>query len=177
MSLRENLLHNMAVIWWSLKRPRHPDAFTVPAGGVKANHLVVILPPEFEDFDVARYAVESLADRIRPYRLTVLVRENFKSWLTGLEGARFLTYDPHRKNLLGFPANASRISARKLGADVVIDLTPRFSQYTAGLAAATNAPLRVSLEKEHAAEFFNVVVKPRQGRSLHEKYHVLLTHL
>jgi hypothetical protein len=177
MSFKERVRQRLAMMWWSMNGDHSLTPFTIPTEGLRAKHLAVILPPDFADFDVARYAFDQLVYKLQPYKCTVLVRDNFRSWLTTDTGAHFFTYDPNRKNLLGFPENQSCQEARNLDADVVIDLTPQFSQYTAGLAAATHAPLRVSLDKEYANRFFNLIVQPARGRSLQEQYHVLLTHI
>ena len=177
MSLKEKIRKLLAMKWWSMNGTKTTTQFSIPAGGLHARHLAVILPPDFPDFDVARYAFDQLVHKLKPYKCTVLVRENFRSWLTTDTGAQYFVYDPDRKNLFGFPENQSCQEVRSLEADIVIDLTPGFSQYTAGLAAATCAPLRVTLDKEYANRFFNLIIQPARGRSLQEQYHVLLTHL
>jgi ADP-heptose:LPS heptosyltransferase len=177
MNLKEQLLKRAAIFWWSMHGEKLPNQFTIPNGGLRANHLAVILPPEFEDFDIARYAFNQLVGKLKPYRCTAIVRENFRSWINPDVGAKFLTYDPNQKDLLGFPERKSIQQVKQLDADIVIDLTPHFSQYTAGLAAATCAPLRISLDKEHANRFFNLIIYPARGRSLQEQYFVLLSHI
>ena len=177
MSLKEKLLKQLAILWWSLRGEKLPERFSIPTGGLQAKHLVVILPPEFEEFDVARYAFDQLVDKLKPYRCTVVVRENFRSWINPDLGAKFLTFNPTHKDLLGFPENKTKQQLLNLDADVVVDLTPQFSLFTAGLAAATRAPLRVTLAKDHANRFFNLIVHPARGRSLQEQYFVLLSHI
>jgi hypothetical protein len=177
MSLKERVRMRLAMMWWSMNGDHSLTPFTIPSEGLRAQHLAVILPPDFADFDVARYAFDQLVYKLRPYKCTALVPENFRSWLTTDMGAQYFVYNPNHRNFLGFPENHSCQEACGLKADVVIDLTPYFSQYTAGLAAATRAPLRVSLDKEYANRFYNLIVQPARGRSLQEQYHVLLTHI
>jgi hypothetical protein len=177
MSFKERVRKWIAMKWWSINGDHAPTPFTILSGGLQAQHLAVILPPDFKDFDVARYAFDQLVYKLRPYKCTVIVRDNFRSWLTQDTNAHFLSYDPDRKSFLGFPEHHSCKEVRELEADVVIDLTPQFSQFTAGLTAATKAPLRVSLDKEYANRFYNLIVQPARGRSLQEQYHVLLTHI
>ena len=177
MNLKERVLRRLAVLWWSLHGEKLPGRFTIPNEGLQAQHLAVILPPDFEDFDVARYAFDQLVGKLKPYRCTVIIRENFRSWINPDIGAKFVTYDPNHKDLLGFPERKSKQELKALQADLVIDLTPRFSQYTAGLAVATRAPLRISLDKDYASRFFNLIIYPARGRSLQEQYFVLLSHI
>lgn len=177
MSFKEQMLEKLALIWWSLRGDKLPQKISIPNTGLRAQHLAVILPPDFEDFDVARYAFDQLLDKLQPYRCTVIIRDNFRSWINPASGIKFLTYNPEHKNLLGFPENRVKQDVHNLDADVVIDLTPHFTQFTAGLVAASHAPLRISLAKEHANQFFNLIVHPARGRSLQEQYFVLLSHI
>ncbi|MBU0692966.1 hypothetical protein KKC97_04335 [bacterium] len=177
MSFKEQLLRKLAILWWSLRGEKLPKSFSIPNGGLRAQHLAVILPPDFDEFDVARYAFDQLVEKLKPYRCTVIVRENFRSWINPGAGTKFLTFNPDNKNLLGFPENRIKHDIETLEADVVIDLTPHFTQFTAGLAAASHAPLRITLAKDHAGKFFNLIVHPARGRSLQEQYFVLLSHI
>jgi hypothetical protein len=93
MSLKERILKRLAMMWWSMNGDNPSTQFTIPTGGLRAQHLAVILPPDFADFDVARYAFDQLVNRLQPYKCTVLVRENFRSWLTTDSGAHYFSYD------------------------------------------------------------------------------------
>jgi hypothetical protein len=144
--------------------------------GLSARHLVIILPPDFEDFDIARHSLDEILTRIKALETTILVRENFKSWLSAYSGKTF-SFDVGKKNWLGFPDAGTCDAAHRIGADVVIDLTPRFSPFTSRLAAATEAPLRISLDHEHAAAFYNLIVTPSAERTLPERYQLLLAYV
>ncbi|MBI5058497.1 hypothetical protein HZB60_01810 [candidate division KSB1 bacterium] len=177
MTLREKLLRRACWFWWKLREGRIEAAFKVTSAGVRPQHLMVVLPAEFHDFDVARNVIEPLLQRTQPRFATICLRENFRTWLSPDLRAKIVTFNPARKNWLGLPTNGICEQARDVGADVVIDLTPSFSPYTAAITAASRAPLRITVERELGSEFYNCYVLPDGDRDLAGRYEMLLRYV
>ncbi len=177
MTVWERMRRRLCGLWWSLKREPLSGKFTIPATGLKPEHLMVVLPPEFHDFDVAQHVLVPLIERLNPLETTVLVRENFRTWLSSDLRATIVTFSLEQKNWLGFPKDAMCRKVRELEADVVVDLTPYFDPYTAALAAASRAPLRISLDTEQWNDFYNFFVTHEAGKTLAERYEILLRYV
>jgi hypothetical protein len=177
MTFKERARRRLCGFWWNLGQERLSSKFSIPQTGLKARHLVVVLPPDFHDFDVAQHVLEPLIEHTNPGQTTVLVRENFRTWLSPDLGVKIVTFNVDQKSWLGFPKEQMQRKVSELGADVVVDLTPAFNPYTAALAAATKAPLRISLATEQWNEFYNFFVTLEDGKSLAERYEVLLRYV
>jgi hypothetical protein len=160
-----------------MRAPKSNACFSISSAPTHAKNLLVVLPSNFEDFDAARHILEPLLERMKPLCATIFVRENFRSWLPNDLRARIMTYDPAQHNWLGLPKEKVTRRIGDLEANVVVDLTPGFCAFTAGLAAASGAPLRISLNHEHAAKFYNLLITPEAGRTLQERYELLLSYV
>jgi len=163
--------------WWTLKHGKLEDHFSVPAGGLHPQHLVIVLPPEFREFDVAHRILEKLLRRLSPRTCTVLVRDGFRTWLSSDLGVRVVAFDPSAHNWLGFPKPQLVRRVKEIGADAAIDLTPGFNPFTAALAAATAAPVRVSLDCGRHNQFCNYFIQMDEAKSLPERYDALLQYV
>jgi ADP-heptose:LPS heptosyltransferase len=177
MTSKERFRRRICGLWWRFKGEPLPTTFSIPKGGLKPEHLAVVMPPEFHDFDVALHVLEPLIERLNPYSTSVLIRQNFRTWLSPDLGARIVCFDSDQKDWIGFPKDTMCRTAKSLAADVVVDLTPGFSPYTAALAAATGAPLRISLDTEQKDNFYNFFVTHEEGKSLAERYEILLRYV
>jgi hypothetical protein len=177
MTFRESLKRKLCWLWWKLRNDVPSAPLNVTSNGLRPHHLVLVLPPEFHDFDIARHAIEPLMSRTQPRQATIVLRENFRTWIGREVSAKILTFDPAKKDFLGLPANGICDKTRELGADVTIDLTPGFSPYTAALTAASQAPLRISMERDHGYNFYNFYVHEAQDKTLAERYQMLLRYV
>jgi hypothetical protein len=164
-------------MYWSWKKPPKATPFSMSTSEIGSKNLLVIFPASFEDFDTARLILEPLIERMNPTCLTILVRDNFRSWLPPDLRARIIPFDPASKTFLGLPMPKFCQLVKDVEADVVIDLTPEFYAFTSGLAAASEAPLRISLNHEYAGKFYNLLITPEPGRSLSERYELLLNYV
>jgi hypothetical protein len=177
MTWREKLRRRVCWWWWNFREAKIDSPFKVTSAGLRPQHLMVVLPEDFHDFDVARAVLEPLIERTQPRFTTVCLRENFRTWLSPDLRAKIVTFDPAKKNWLGLPTNGIREKAREVGADVVIDLTPNFSPYTAAITAASRAPLRITVERELQSEFYNFYIQPAGERDLAGRYEMLLRYV
>lgn len=177
MTFREKLRRRAAWWWWKFREGAIDSPFRVTSDGVRPQHLMVVLPQEFHDFDVARNVIEPLLSRTRPRFTTICLRVNFRTWLSPDLRAKIVTFDPAKKNWLGLPTNGICEQAREVGADVVVDLTPGFSPYTAAITAASRAPLRISMESEQDSDFYNFYIQPEGERDLAGRYDMLLRYV
>lgn len=177
MTWRERVKRKLCWQWWKLKNDVATEPFRISAEGVRPQHLMLVLPPDFHDFDIARHAIEPLLQRTKPRFATIVLRENFRTWLSRDLGATVLTFDPAKKNFLGLPSNGICGKARDAGADVAIDLTPGFSPYTAALTASSHAPLRISMDRDQGFDFYNFYVHESEEKNLPERYQMLLKYV
>jgi hypothetical protein len=177
MTTKERLQRRLCGLWWTMRRGKLSGKFSIPKGGLRPVHLAVVMPPEFHDFDVALHVLAPLIERMNPRTTTVLVRENFRTWLSADLNVKIVTFDTAAKNWLGFPKDPFCDKLKDLEADVVVDLTPGFSPFTAALAAATGAPLRISLDTEEWNDFYNFFIALDAGKTLAERYDVLLRYV
>jgi hypothetical protein len=177
MTFKEQLRRRLCGLYWSLRQGKPQGKIAIPRAGLRPQHLAVVLPPEFHDFDVALPILVPLIERMNPYHVTVLVRENFRTWIHSDWGLKLCCFDYAPENWLGFPKEPVRRKARDLEADVLVDLTPGFSPYTAGLSAATGAALRISLDTEEGNDFYNVFIALDEQKTLAERYDVLLRYV
>lgn len=174
MSPLERLRRRICGVWWRLRHGRVQDSFSIPRDGLHPDHLAVVLPPEFHDFDVARHLLDPLLARLNPRRTTVLVRDSFRTWLSSDLDARIIAFDPNLRSWLGFPRENLLRKTRDLSADVVVDLTPSYHPFTAALAVSARAPLRISLDDEFRSDFYNCLIQTGPDASLTERYDALL---
>jgi hypothetical protein len=177
MTLREKLRRRLCCFWWTLHHESLDGPFSIPAGGLRPQHLLVVMPPDFEHFDVALRFLPSLIEHLNSSAATVLVCENFRTWLSRDLGVRTVTFNPSLRDFAGLPTSPVCRKVKELGADVAVDLTPRFMPYTAALVAASAAPLRISLDPQPEHRFYNFFLNMEQGKSLGERYEVLLRYV
>ncbi len=177
MTWKEQLRRRVCVMWWRIKYSRKEKSFNLSSTGIRPHHLLLILPPSFDYFDVARHMIEPLIEHMQPRFVTLLVPENFRTWLSRDLDARVVAYNYRRKNYLGFPEQAFCNKVSELETDVVVDLMPEFNAYTAGLASASQAPLRISLSTEQDLHFYNVFIEYDTEKSLKERYETLLQYV
>jgi len=177
MTVREKLRRRLCGFWWSLHHGTSDGQFSIPAAGLRPRHLVVVMPPEFDHFDVALKFLPSLVEHLNPSAATVLVSESYRTWISRDLGVRTVTFNTSVCDVLGLPKSLVCRKVKELEADVVVDLTPRFTPYTAALVAASQAPLRISLDREPEHRFYNFFLNMEEGKSLGERYEVLLRYL
>ncbi len=177
MSFRDRLKRRLCWLWWSFRKESPSSQIKFPGSGFKPRHLMLVLPPEFHEFDVARRLVEPLIRQLEPMKTTIVVRENFRTWLARDPGIHVLTFDLNKKNWLGLPSNGICEKTRELAADLAIDLTPIFSPYTAALCASSNAPVRITLDGEETHGFYNVQLQSGEPKDLADRYQNLLQYV
>ncbi|MBU0509476.1 hypothetical protein KKH27_11665 [bacterium] len=174
MTARARFHRWLCSFWWRLRHGRPEHRFHVPQLGLRPLHLVVVMPPEFGDFEAALPTAGLLIERLSPLQATVVVADNFRNWLPRTGAWNLLVFDKRARGWLGFPDHAALRRVTALNADVVVDLTPCFHPYTNALAAATGAPLRVSLCAEKWNCYHNYLIQLDPSRPLAERYRLLL---
>ena len=177
MTWKERLRRRACVLWWRFKYGRKEKSFNLSSTGIRPHHLLLILPPTFDYFDIARHMIEPLIEHMRPRYVTLLVPENFRTWLSRDLEARVVAYDFRKRNYLGFPDETLCRKLAEFETDVVVDLMPEFNAYTAGLTSASQAPLRISLSAEQDLHFYDVFIEYDSGKNLKERYETLLQYV
>jgi hypothetical protein len=177
MTWKEKYRRRISVMWWRIKYGKWEKSFNLSSTGIRPHHLLLILPPTFDYFDVARHKIEPLIVHMQPRFATLLVPENFRSWLARDPDIKVMAYDYRKRNLLGFPEPAMCRKCAEIQADVVVDLMPEFNAYTAALAAASQAPLRISLDCHQEPGFYNVFIQFGEAKDLGARYETLLKYV
>lgn len=177
MTWRERMKRRLFRYWWRFKFGEPPSRFAIGSGGLRPQHLALLLPPDFHDFDVAQRVLLPLVERMNPKHTTILVRENFRTWLPTGQGWQIVTFDSTARGFLGFPKPDVLHKLEGLLPDVLVDLTPSFSAYTAALATGSGAPLRISLDVEQEGTFYNFFIEFDGSSTLAERYNALLRYV
>ena len=177
MTRKERLRRRICAFWWSFKFGRKEKSFNLSSTGIRPHHLLVVLPPSFDYFDVARLKIEPLIEHMQPRYTTLLVPENFRTWLSRDLQAKIVPYDYRKKSYLGFPEPVMCRKLSELECDVAVDLMPEFNAYTAGLVAASQAPLRISLDAQQEPGFYNIFIEFDAASDLGERYETLLKYV
>ena len=177
MTWKEKLRRRVCVWWWRLMYGKIEKSFHLPSTGIRPHHLLLILPPSFAHFDVARQMIEPIIAHMKPRLVTLLVPENFCTWISRALDVRVMAYDFRKRNFLGFPKVDMRRKVGEIEADVAVDLMPEFSAYTAALAAASDAPVRISLDSRQEPGFFNVFIETDGEKDWGKRYETLLRYV
>jgi hypothetical protein len=177
MTRSESLRRRACLVWWRIKYGRKERSFNLSSNGIRPHHLLLILPPTFDYFDVARHMIEPLIAHMRPRFVTLLVPENFRTWISRDLDVRVMPYEVRKKNFFGFPDPSMRTKCSDIEADVAVDLMPTFNAYTAGLAASSQAPLRISLDVVQQPGFFNMFIESDGEKDLVARYETLLKYV
>ena len=53
MTWQDKLRRQACRFWWSFKHGRKEKSFNLSSTGIRPHHLLVVLPPAFDYFDVA----------------------------------------------------------------------------------------------------------------------------
>lgn len=177
MSLRESIIRRLGVLWWSYRHRPEEALFSLPAGDEGKRHLLIMLPESGEQFSGAVGVLEVLVQRIRPARTTIVVGRRFASRLPEACGDEICTYSTEDATKLGLPPSGILKRFSRFRADIAVSLIPEFCLYTAALAVASGAPIRVSLDHRQASRFFNMTIRGTEGRTLPERYAALLQYV
>ena len=177
MTWKEKMRRRACLVWWKFKYGKKEKTFKFSSEGIIPHHLLLILPPTFDYFDVARHMIGPILAHTQPRFVTLLVPENFCTWISRDMDVRVLPYDYRRKNFLGFPDPAMRRKCAEIEADVAVDLMPEFDAYTAALAASSEAPVRISLDSTQQPGFFNVFIEADGEKDLGARYETLLKYV
>ncbi len=160
-------------IGWKLLSWRKSDAgdrrVSLPRVTENANSACIVLPVSFDDFDLVRTILPDILVRLSHARVTIWVRENFRSWLVIDEYCNVRNYDPARATRFGIPSQDMTKQIRSAEYDLMIDLSLNPDLYVAGLAKEVRATTKVGLSHPHTQSLYNLLVEsssPDSGRRI-----------
>ncbi len=141
----------------------------LPSAAKNAKTVCIILPANFDDFDIVRTILPDILDKLSYASLTIWVRENYRSWLIVNETSTILNYDPSEATRFGLPDSdvVRRIKSKEY--DLLLDLTLNPELYVAGLAKEVRASMKIGLAHPITQEMYNLLVEsnsPDNGRRL-----------
>ena len=140
-------------------------------------HLCIVLPPDFDNFELALRALPEVVRRIGAPQTTVWVRDNFRTWISSDLPIRLHPYQLQQVDWFFRPSHDVLHQMSALDCDLIIDMSPTATLYTSALVAASRAGTRVALSNERNHHLCNLLIHADPQRSLSERYDVLLTYL
>jgi len=150
-------------IGWKLLDWRKHDP---PAGRIALPHAArgartacIVLPANFDDFDVVRTILPELLIRLIDAQVTIWVRENFRSWLIINESCTVVNYDPADATRFGLPDSGTLRHARAQEYDLLLDLSLAPDLYVAALVKEARATTKVALAHPHTLDLYNLLVE------------------
>ncbi|NUO18024.1 hypothetical protein HUU59_01050 [bacterium] len=132
---------------------------TLPGAARHARKVCVLLPSNFDDFDIVRVILPEIFSRLENAQLTIWVRDNYRSWLIINESCSIMSYDPVQCTKLGLPDNAILKQIRSTEYDLLLDLSLNPELYVAALAKEVRAEMKVALAHPQTEEFYNLLVE------------------
>lgn len=160
MTIREKI--GWKYLNWKM---RHPEGGRITLPGVTdgVKSACVILPGNFDDFDIVRTILPEVIERLSGARITIWVRDNFRSWLIIDENCTVMSYEPAEATRLGLPDDRTLSQIRAFEYDVLLDLSLNPELYVAGLVKEARAKLKIALDHPNTRELYNVLVESESG--------------
>ena len=179
MTLWQRFKQRLSLELWRLRRGREkawPEVVWPPIAA-RPRTVIVLLPEDFEHFDVARRILTEAHRKMDPLLFVVCMRENYRSWIEPSPDTRQVVYGDSEKNWLGLPRARFVGYLRQYDPDLVIDLSPSYDPFLAHLAVLCGARMRLSLNYPNAALFYNLLISPEGEKPLSERYKILVNYL
>lgn len=156
MSLREKI--GWQLLKWRTRESEHGH-IQLPGLIAGAGRVAILLPANFDDFDVVRRFLPDLLDRMAEIPVTIWVRDNFRSWLVINESCTVMSYDPADSTRFGLPDGGTLCSVKAAEHDLLLDLSLAPDLYVTALAAAFRAKTKVALAHPETQRLYNLLVE------------------
>ncbi|MBK6766239.1 MAG: hypothetical protein IPG71_07950 [bacterium] len=160
MTFREKI--GWKVLSWKIRQP-HEGRVSLPGVTAGVKNACIVLPANFDDFDVVRTILPEVIERLPEARITIWVRDNFRSWLVINEQCTVMSYEPADATKLGMPDDRTRAQARANEFDLMLDLSLTPELYVAGLVKEVRAELKIALDHPSTRDMYNVLVETEAG--------------
>lgn len=141
----------------------------LPAAAKDARTVCIILPANFDDFDIVRTILPDILIRLAYAQTTIWVRDNFRSWLIINESCKIMSYDPTDATRFGLPDSDTLKHIRSAEYDLLLDLSLNPELYIAALVKEARAEMKVALAHPNTMDMYNLLVESDsqdQGRRL-----------
>ncbi|MBK6909629.1 MAG: hypothetical protein IPK53_06025 [bacterium] len=156
MTIKERI--GWKLLQWRKHEP--PDGrISLPHAAKDARSACIILPANFDDFDVVRTILPELLIRLIDAKTTIWVRENFRSWLIINESCTVINYDPADATRFGLPDAGTLRHARAQEFDLLLDLSLTPDLYVAALVNEARATTKVALAHPNTQSLYNLLVE------------------
>lgn len=141
----------------------------LPSAAKDAKTVCIILPANFDDFDIVRTILPDILIRLAYAQTTIWVRDNYRSWLIINESCSIMSYDPSDATRLGLPDADTLKHIRSKEFDLLLDLSLNPELYIAALVKEARAEMKVALAHPNTMDLYNLLVESDsqdQGRRL-----------
>ncbi|MCB1060897.1 MAG: hypothetical protein KDB65_11745 [Calditrichaeota bacterium] len=150
-------------IGWMLLSWRKSEAansrVSLPRVTENARKVCVVLPANFDDFDIVRTILPDILARLMHAQTTIFVRENFRSWLVINEFCVVKSFDPVHATRFGMPDEQTLKSVKSAEFDLLIDLSVSPELYVAGLVKEARAQTKIALAHPATSNLYNLLVE------------------
>ncbi len=165
-------------LWWFRhRRDKAVPEVVWPPQSARFRTVIVLLPENFEHFDLARRALSDARRKMDPLLFIVCLRDNYRAWIDATPHIRQVVYTDSEKNWLGLPRPNFIRRLRDYNPDMVIDLSPSYNPFLSHLCVLCGARLRLSLDYPNAGLFHNLLISPESEKPLSERYEILVSYL
>ena len=135
-----------------------------------AHRALVVLPESTRDIASVQWIVRNLSERFSTGSLTVVATNEQVQWMKGESKYQILTYTPSDISAWFVPRQGLLGKVKRSTFDIAFDLNTTFALPSAFLCRESNAPLRVSFNKNYADEFYNFQISTKSANSLAVAY-------
>lgn len=150
-------------IGWKLLSWRRCESasgrITLPYAAKDAKSVCIILPANFDDFDIVRTILPDILVRLAFAHTTIWVRENFRSWLIINESCDIQNYDPVDATRFGLPDSGTVRHIKSTEYDLLLDLSLNPELYVSALVKEARANTKVALAHQHTEDMYNLLVE------------------
>ncbi|MCB9366145.1 MAG: hypothetical protein H6506_02895 [Calditrichaeota bacterium] len=156
MNIREKI--GWKLLSWRAK-PETNGVVELPGLIRNARRVCVLLPANFDDFDLVRTFLPDVLEKLEGRQVTIWVRDNFRSWLVINELCTVSSYDPSRATRFGLPTPDTLRAAKAFEHDLLIDLSVTPELYVTALADSLRASTKIALEHRESRDLYHVLVE------------------
>ncbi|MCL4304843.1 hypothetical protein KJZ99_02940 [bacterium] len=160
MSLRERI--GWKLLTWRT-HANEDGQVELPGLVRKTQRACILLPANFDDFDLVRTFLPELLDRLDGRLITIWVRDNFRSWLVINEYCTVMSYDPAAATRFGLPNTQTLRALKSVEHDLLIDLSLNPELYVTALACELRARTKIALAHPCRQTLYHLLVDSRSG--------------
>jgi ADP-heptose:LPS heptosyltransferase len=174
-----SLAESITLAYWKMKsfRQKAEDQFALPETLTDPRSLMVTMPFDSREFEMANEALAQLEKHYPRTKITVCLNETFRTWIPRPLIPRSLIVNPGDFTVFSWPKSSLSRKVQLLKTDIALDLNPDFHLGYAILCVQSGARVRITLDKPYSYYFFNFVIRSEETHKLRHRYDALVKYL